>query len=128
MRSPFNSIVGFSRHLGSEVKNGKCENVNEFAGYILDSSNKAMDLLNNLMTWSQVESGRMLYKPEKLDLVNIVCEVIALLKGNASQKNISIENKLLPDINVFADKDMISTVVRNLISNAIKFTKPGGKN
>lgn len=126
LKSPFNSIIGFSEHLIEEVKENNYNKIDEIAGIILNSSNRAMDLLTNLMTWSQLESGRMPFNPEYFDITPIVSEVISLIKPTASQKSINIENKITSTSQVFADKEMISTVLRNLLSNAIKFTKNGG--
>ena len=127
LKSPFNSIIGYSEHLAEEVKKSNYTKIDEIASIILDSSNRAMDLLTNLMTWSQLESGRMPFNPEYFDISNIVGKVIFLIKPAAEQKSIDIENRISSNVQVFADKEMISTVLRNLLSNAIKFTENGGK-
>lgn len=126
LKSPFNSIIGFSELLIEKVKENNYNKIDEIAGIILNSSNRAMDLLTNLMTWSQIESGRMTFNPEYFDITPIVSEVISLMKPIASQKSINIENHINSTSQVFADKEMISTVLRNFLSNAIKFTKDGG--
>ncbi len=127
LKSPFNSIVGFSEHLVELVKENNYSHIGEIAAIIYNSSNRAMDLLSNLMTWSQLESGRMPFNPENFDITPIFSEVISLIKPAASQKSIDIENKITSTSKVFADKKMISTVLRNLLSNAVKFTENGGK-
>ncbi|MBE0648892.1 MAG: PAS domain-containing sensor histidine kinase [Bacteroidales bacterium] len=126
LKTPFNSIIGFSEHLIEEVKEKNYDKIVEVARIILQSSNRAMDLLANLMTWSQLESGRMPFNPEHFDIANIISEVTSLLKVVAEQKHIHVENKISPNTQVFADKEMVSTVLRNLISNAMKFTQTGG--
>jgi PAS domain S-box-containing protein len=127
LRSPFNSIVGFSAYLVELVKENNYSHIDEIAAAILKSSNRAMDLLSNLMTWSQIESGRMPFNPKNIDITSIISDVISLIKPTASQKSINIENKTTSNAHVFADKEMISTILRNLLSNAIKFTENGGK-
>jgi len=127
LKSPFNSIMGFSEHLIKQVKEKNYDKIDEFANIILHSSKRAMDLLTNLMTWSQLESGRMPFNPEYFDITNTINNVTSLLQVNAKQKYIDIENNIPPNILVFADKEMINFVLRNLISNALKFTQPGGK-
>ncbi len=127
LKSPFNSIVGLSEHLVELVKENNYSHIGEIAAIIYNSSNRAMDLLSNLMTWSQLESGRMPFNPENFDITPIFSEVISLIKPAASQKSIDIENKITSTSKVFADKKMISTVLRNLLSNAVKFTENGGK-
>lgn len=127
LKSPFNSIFGFSEQLIEQIQEKNYDKVDEYANIILQSSNKAMDLLGNLMTWSQLESSRMPFNPERFDVAGIISEVTSLVKENAEQKYINIENKISPDTMVFADKEMIRTVLRNLISNALKFTESGGR-
>lgn len=127
LKSPFNSIIGFSEYLIEKVKENNYNKIDEIAGIILNSSYRAMDLLTNLMTWSQLESGRMPFNPEYIDITQIAAEVISLIKPTAAQKSINIVNKISSTSQIFADKEMISTVLRNLLSNAIKFTKNEGK-
>ena len=126
LKTPFNSIIGFSELLVDNVKENDYDKVAEFAGIILQSSKRAMDLLINLMEWSQLQSGRMDFNPELFDVSMLIDEVILLLKGIADQKSITIENQLTRSVQVFADMEMISAVMRNLISNALKFTQTGG--
>lgn len=127
LKTPFNSIIGFSEYLSEEVKEKNYHKIEEIAGGILSSSKKAMDLLTNLMTWSQLESDRMPFSPTLLDISSLVSEVLSLVKPTAEQKNIFIENQMPLNAQVFADREMISTILRNLFTNAIKFTESGGK-
>lgn len=127
LKSPFNSIVGFSEYLIEQVKAKNYSKIDEITNIILNSSNRAMDLLSNLMAWSQLESGRMPFNPNNFDITILTDEVISLIRPNADQKSISIENKITLAPRVFGDKEMISTVLRNLLSNAIKFTESTGK-
>jgi len=127
LKSPFNAIVGFSELLMEQINEKNYEGIHEYAKIISQSSLQAMDLLMNLLEWSRAQSGRMLFIPEKMKLVDLIEENILLFQGIARQKSITI-NKFLPDkITVFADESMIGTVLRNLISNAIKFTSKGGE-
>lgn len=127
LKSPFNAIVGFSELLMEQINEKNYEGIHEYAKIISQSSMRAMDLLMNLLEWSRAQSGRMLFIPENMKLVDLIEENILLFQGIARQKSITI-NKLLPDkITVFADESMIGTVLRNLISNAIKFTSQGGE-
>lgn len=127
LKNPFNAIIGFSDLLIEQIKKKDYENIGEFANIILQSSNRAMDLLTNLMAWAQSQSGRMNFNPEYFDIIPLINEVILLLKNISEQKSILIANTLPASIHVNADKEMISTVLRNLISNAIKFTQAEGK-
>ena len=127
LKSPFNSIIGYSEYLIEQISEKNYEKIGEFANIILQSSNRAMDLLMNLMVWAQSQSGKMDFKPKHFNIITLVDEVTLLLNDIAEQKSILIASNLPPVIQVNADKEMISTVLRNLISNAIKFTHPKGK-
>lgn len=125
LKSPFNSIIGFSELLVERVIEKDYEKIGLFANIIMQSSNRAMDLLMNLMVWAQSQSGRMVYNPESFDMATLINDEILLLNSIADQKSILI-NTQTNNFQVNADKAMISTVLRNLISNAIKFTHPTG--
>lgn len=127
LRSPINSILGFCNVLMEQINNKDIENIDLYAQIIVDSSNKAMELLKNLMEWSRGQIGRMEFSPEYLDLTALILETTHFVDSIAGQKSISIKSSLPPHLNVFADKAMISTVLRNIISNAIKFTPTGGE-
>ncbi|MFO7672110.1 MAG: hybrid sensor histidine kinase/response regulator [Lutibacter sp.] len=126
LKSPFNAIIGFSDILIDQVHKNNLEKISEYATIIQQSSQRAMGLLMNLMEWSQSQTGRMNFSPENFDLVRLIDEAVLLLNDSAAQKFITIDKKLPLSLIVYADKAMISTVLRNLISNAIKFTKSGG--
>ncbi|MFT4646762.1 MAG: PAS domain S-box-containing protein [bacterium] len=128
LRSPINSILGFSNLLLEEVKEKNYNGIEKYAGIINQSSNHAIDLLMNLMEWSRSQTGRMKFNPEHFEMINLIKEVLLLFSDITGQKKISINTTKLPtSALVFADKAMISTVLRNLISNAIKFTQTGGE-
>lgn len=127
LKTPFCSILGFSEQIREMVNEKKYEQIGELTNIIWQSSNRAVDLIMNLMTWALSQSGRIKFNPEYFEIDPIVNEVILLMKGSAEQKFITITNMFLSGIKVNADKAMISTVLRNLISNAIKFTQANGK-
>ncbi len=127
LKSPFNSIIGFSEILVEQVKEKDYNGLEEYAGYIYTSSIRAMSLLSNLLEWSRTQIGRMNYNPEPIELQAIIDEGIELLTDPAKQKDITISSTIPKKLIVFADKTMISTVIRNLLSNAIKFTNSGGQ-
>lgn len=86
-----------------------------------------MDLLTNLLEWSRSQTGRIEFSPEYIEMVSLVNEITELLGDSVRQKSITILSKLPRNVLAFADKAMISTVLRNLVSNAIKFTHPEGQ-
>ena len=126
LKSPFNAIIGFSDILVVQVNKNNIDKIKEFAGIIQQSSHRAMGLLMNLMEWSQSQTGRMNFSPVNFELVELINEAVLLLNDSAVQKSITISKNLPPSLLFYADKAMLSTVFRNLISNAIKFTKSGG--
>ncbi len=127
LKSPFNAIMGFSELLTDQIEVKDYEGIDEYAKIIGQSSQRAMDLLASLLDWSRLQTGRMEFNPENFELVDLIIENKVLLDDIATQKAITIKKTLPHNLAVFADKPMISTVLRNLISNAIKFTRQGGE-
>jgi PAS domain S-box-containing protein len=127
LKSPFNSIMGFSELLVEQVNAKDYDGIEKYAEIIQYSSRRALDLLMNLMEWSQSQTGRMEFNPEYFELQELIKETELLLNGAIEQKSISLSKTIPINLSVFADKKMMATVLRNLISNAIKFTHTGGK-
>jgi PAS domain S-box-containing protein len=127
LKVPFTSIVGFSELLIENIRNKDFEDIENFATVISESSQNAMNLLTNLIDWSRLQTGTIKFNPEVFDLNTIISEVMGLLQTSAQKKSIVITSDVPSGLNVFADKFMINTVLRNLISNALKFTYPDGK-
>ena len=127
LKSPFNSILGFSSLLVEQIQENNHEGIEEYAIILQNSSQRVYDLLTNLLEWARSQTGRMEFNPERTEIVALIDNVIELSKDAAQQKSITISKDMLPNAFVLVDKYMISTVLRNLFMNAIKFTKPGGK-
>ena len=127
LKSPFTAILGFSNLLTEAVDQKNYEQLPEYVQIIQNASKASVDLLNNLLNWARTQTGRMGYNPETISAQPFVDEAVQFLAENASQKNISIIQHIPGDAIFYADREMINVVVRNLISNAIKFTAPGGK-
>ncbi|MBW8334499.1 MAG: PAS domain S-box protein [Prolixibacteraceae bacterium] len=126
LRSPFHNVVGFSNLLVRDILEKDYAGVERFANIIQDSSERAMDLLVNLLEWSRSQTGRMEFLPEEIDFGQLLTNVIRLLNDSAENKGISIYTELPDRSFVFADKAMLGTILRNLISNSIKYTKSEG--
>ncbi len=127
LRNPFNIILGYSELLVSDFKKLSEEKINKFLDSIHKSAFSGNTLLDNILQWSRAQTGRISYEPEEQHLLTVSNEVINLLEGNAQQKEITICQLITPDIVVFADENMLKTILRNLISNAIKFTPVKGQ-
>jgi len=127
LKSPFNAILGFSELLADQLKVNDYEGVYEYAVILQQSSQRAYDLVLNLLEWSRMQTGKKEFMPEFFELVSFMEETTPIFEGIAAQKSITIKSGLPHNLPVFADKPMISTVIRNLINNAIKFTHEGGE-
>lgn len=127
LKNPFNSILGFSELLKNEAHKQKIEDVVKYAGVINSSAQNTFELLENLLEWSLIQQGRIPFDPHTLLLNRIVEAEIENLTYYASQKNILIGNGITASIIIEADEDMLSTILRNLMANAIKFTPKNGK-
>ncbi|MBI9039657.1 MAG: HAMP domain-containing histidine kinase [Bacteroidales bacterium] len=99
----------------------------EIISTIKKSATFTYELLENLLQWSLSQSGRIKFSPKKTNLENIVSANFSLLTENAKKKELRLISYINNDVFIFADEDMISLVVRNLISNAIKFSNHGGE-
>ncbi len=127
LKSPFNGILGFSGLLAEKMSKKEYEGIEKYAKIIHASANHSMDLLTNLMEWASSQTGKMKFNPQYFEMTELISEVIDLLKISAKQKSISITKDIPVSVPIYADKDMINTVLRNLISNAIKFTNINGE-
>ena len=127
LKSPFNSILGLSNLLVEQIQEKNFDGIEEYARIIQKSSTTVFNLLMNLLEWARSQTGRMEFSREYIELGALINEVIELSNESAHQKSIKIIKELPRNLLVFADKAMINTILRNLISNAIKFTHPGGQ-
>jgi signal transduction histidine kinase len=127
LRSPFNSFLGFTRILADELNVLSLKEIQKIVGSMQFSATNLYSLLENLLEWSRMQRGLISFHPENIDVLQIVYECLAMVIEPANQKGISISYDIPDNINVFADSNMIQTVIRNLVSNALKFTNRGGK-
>jgi PAS domain S-box-containing protein len=127
LKGPFNSIIGFSDLLVDRLREKDYEEIEKYAQIIQNSSRRAMDLIMNLMEWSRSQTGRLDFNPENIDMVALIKTIAQLLNDSAQQKSITLYTELPEKKMVFVDKAMMGTVLRNLISNAIKFTNAEGE-
>lgn len=126
LRNPFASIVSFSRILKRDINNLSKAELNELVEELDMSVLKINNLLENLLQWSRTQSGKIKYLPESISLSEVVMENVTLFSATAREKEVSISNHIGKDLSVWADRNMIDTVIRNLLSNALKYTHPGG--
>jgi len=127
LRSPFNTMLGFIQLLNQTFDQIDQSKHKEYLNLIEQSAKNTYDLLEDLLLWSNTQSGKIEFEPVLLDLYTHIDNSLELLINTAKEKNISINQNVSKDIFLYADKEMLSVVVRNLISNAIKFTPKGGE-
>ena len=126
LKNPFNNILGFSELLKEEVRDNDLDAIEQYSEMIYSSAHQTFRLLENLLDWANSHRGHMIFSPEILSLKEIVADITDNLKQFAVKKDISFENTIIEEIEVQADKNMLKSVLRNLITNAIKFTPKNG--
>jgi len=127
LKNPFNAIIGFTDLMISSFSELDDETLLQGLHTIESASKHAFKLLENLLIWARNQNGQGLYNPELLDLNTQLAESLKIIESTASIKGINIVNGIKKPIEIFADKNMIDFVLRNLILNAIKFSHKGGK-
>ena len=125
LRNPFHGLVGLAEVLTEDFDAMPPEKARKFHQLIYDSSRQGYQLVNNLLEWTRMQTGRVSYQPEKLNLNRLIEEVSGQLDLMLSSKQITIEKDMAPALFVWSDYQMTSAIVRNLLSNAIKFSYPG---
>lgn len=126
LKNPFNALLGFSELITTSFNQLKEKEIKEYISLVHQSSQNLYKLLENLLKWSAAQTGKMHYLPEQFDLVSLINSEIHFLRINASKKQIDISKNTPDEIIINSDKLVLSSVIRNILDNAIKFTRPGG--
>ena len=126
LKNPFNNILGFSEILTDEIDSLNKGEIKDIAHNINKSAQITYKLLDDILMWARAQQGKTPFSPQKLGFAEICNGAVEVLKPIADAKNISINYSKVDNITVFADRDMIKTIFRNLVSNAIKFTNNDG--
>jgi len=127
LRSPFVSILGFLNLLVENIRTYDINEIEEHINIVSHAAKNTFNLLEDLIIWTQSQSGKLPYEPQKLNFSDICADAVEVLKLTANEKNITINQFVAEVIIVYADINMLKTVLRNLVSNAIKFTNLGGR-
>lgn len=122
LKSPFNALYGLSQFLAEDIEELTKEEIKTFATEINLAAHNVFKLLENLLQWSRIQTGRMEQYCTTIDMQGLINESFILLNGNASKKQIKLQSNIDREVFAFADRNMISSVIQNLISNAIKFS------
>jgi signal transduction histidine kinase len=126
LKGPFSNIFELSKLLKEKCGKSDEEEANEIIQHLYSTAENTRNLLENLLEWASIQRGKIEYNPENVNLHSAVSECFNVLMANSKCKSISMANKILPKTTVFADFNMLNTILRNLVSNAIKFTPKGG--
>jgi len=127
LRSPFSSILGILELLKMSLKELDKNEIEKYIEIVYNSANNTLTLLDNLLVWALSQNKEKNFKPIKINLYELLREEIENLKTLASQKQITLRHSVKPDLNVTADIQMVKTILRNLINNAIKYTNVNGE-
>ena len=127
LRGPFSSLIGLSEVVLMFLDEYSKEDIRKNMLRIKSSSEAVSSLLENLLTWSRLQRGALTYSPEVLDMQQVVEENIELMYSQSEQKQIALHNLVLPNTMAYADFHICNAVIRNLLSNALKFTPEGGQ-
>lgn len=127
LRNPILSISGFSELLLSNFRNYDEEKMEKHLNILHNSAKRTFDLLEELLLWSRSQSGKIPFEPKAINFKALCKEVISLMTESAQSKEIDIISQDNTDIQLFAEANMLRTIMRNLISNAIKFSHSKGK-
>jgi PAS domain S-box-containing protein len=127
LKNPFNNILGFSELLREEVRDNDLDAIEQYSNLIYSSAHQTFRLLENLLDWANTHRGHMVFYPELLSLKEIAADTAENLLQFADKKSIEFKNNIVEEIMIPADKNMLKSILRNLITNAIKFTPRNGK-
>lgn len=122
LKNPFSSIIGFSELLVKEITSYSSEEIAKFAEIIHETSQNAFNLLQNLLIWAQTQTGATEYRPGNYNISEIIEENIKFIESLTLKKHIAIKFNPIPEKIVRVDKNMIDTVLRNILTNAVKFS------
>lgn len=127
LRSPFNSLLGLTEFLTHSYTEMNPSEIKQSILNIYNSAQQVYNLILNLLEWSMLQSGRLKVEKSVINLAELGMEIINLYKEGANNKKLELVNNMNENIFIYADKYMIDTIIRNFVSNSIKFTNPGGK-
>jgi len=127
LRGPFNGFLGLTKLMAEEMPDLNQDEIQKIARSMRDSASNLFNLLENLLEWSRMQQGGIIFNPESTRLLSIINESKHPLMDSADKKGVEIKYEIPSYLEVFADQYMLASTIRNLASNAVKFTLKGGK-
>jgi len=126
LMNPFGVVLGFSEVLQNKIEQNRLDNLDQTVKHISDAARQVQSLLDNLLAWSRTQQQTIHMRLEILDIDELITDSLISINQLAFRKKQNIKVEILQKMNVNADRNMIQAVIRNLVSNAIKFTPVSG--
>ena len=126
LRNPFNSLLGFSELLANNIDDLTEPEIKESAMTLHRTANHLYSLLTNLLDWSRLQIGTFTFEKTEFSVGSILNHILSIFSDSFDAKKLKLIKETDCKLNIFADQNMIEAAIRNIISNAIKYTKPGG--
>jgi signal transduction histidine kinase len=126
LKGPLGSLKGLTQFAEEHLDNYSPNKLKEIVVLQRKTTENLVKLLGNLLTWSRIQRGMLEYSPQSINVKGVVDRNVTLFMPNAEKKQITLKSSIPEEVVAYADFHMVDTVVRNLISNALKFTHPGG--
>jgi len=127
LRSPFNSFLGFTQLLSEDVGTMSLYEIQKIAANMRASANNLFELLENLLEWSKIKRGVSSFEPDSFRLKPFMTDELQSIVVMANKKEIEFSEEVGEEVEVYADRNMLGSIMRNLTTNAVKFTTKGGK-
>jgi signal transduction histidine kinase len=126
LRGPFLGIIELTNLMSDKSLDLSKDELQDLSNKVSNSTNSIYSLLENLLNWAKMKQGLILYKPTNIQLRRFASKHLNVLEDIAAKKELETNNDIPNDIIVFADENMLQTILRNLVLNAVKFTNKGG--
>jgi signal transduction histidine kinase/PAS domain-containing protein len=126
LKNPFTCLIGSTELLSENIRKMGNNEIKELVQILNDSAKGGYEILRNLLDWSRSQTGLLTFSPERIDLKKIIDTNISELRLSSDKKKIRIISEVKKPMYIFADKNMMNSVLRNLLGNAIKFTQKSG--
>ena len=127
LKGPFSPLLGMCELLPILIDQGNPNDIKQAGEGIYRSARNVYQLLENLLEWASLERGRMPFEPTNIKLIKIVQRNVSLLAAKAEEKQIELSYQVPSELQVYGDENLLDTVIRNLTTNALKFTTAGGQ-
>ncbi|MFP4555832.1 MAG: histidine kinase N-terminal 7TM domain-containing protein [Bacteroidales bacterium] len=127
LKGPFQGFIGLTQLMSESINDMSVEEMKEITQSLKVTAKNLYELLDNLLSWALIKRGHKRFNPQKVRLHTIVQNVVEVVLPQVKLKKITLKNEVDNNLNVLCDKESVNTILRNLISNAIKFTPKGGE-